>query len=183
MDILAFDIPFFSGNIDSSSLPPPVIDLDPEPSAHNGGEASISGLDGKPRRRMRDQGNRIPRGSMIFREPFGCSFEEVLTHQIVCFNEEQDPWTANYGVQESFSSPAAIKSQSHTLQDFSSFHGSSSPQQRVDFSSLQLYQSQAESEDLAFWEKRQRMIGHSKKWNDCLDMVWLRNSVAQLARS
>ncbi|KAK3220620.1 hypothetical protein Dsin_014590 [Dipteronia sinensis] len=73
-------------------------------------------------------------------------------------NKEQDPWTANCGVQESFSSPAAIESQSHTLQDFSSFLGSSSPQQRVDFSSSQLYQSQAESEDLAFWEGQPNIL-------------------------
>ena len=65
---------------------------------------------------------------------------------------EQDPWTASYGVPEAFQSPAVIEFQSHTLQDFSSFLGSASPQQRVDFSLSQLYQSQPQYEELAFWE-------------------------------
>ncbi|KAK1578998.1 hypothetical protein Q3G72_034841 [Acer saccharum] len=64
----------------------------------------------------------------------------------------EDPWTASYGVPEAFPSPAAIEFQSHTLQDFSSFLGSSSPHQRVDISLLQLYQSQPQYEELAFWE-------------------------------
>ncbi|KAK2653933.1 hypothetical protein Ddye_013789 [Dipteronia dyeriana] len=65
----------------------------------------------------------------------------------------EDPWTASYGVPEAFPSPAAIEFHSHTLQDFSSFLGSSSPQQWVDFSLLQLYQSQLQLEELAFWEQ------------------------------
>ncbi|KAK1575434.1 hypothetical protein Q3G72_005451 [Acer saccharum] len=90
---------------------------------------------------------------------------------------EQDPWTTNYGVQESFSSLAAIESQSHTLQDFSSFLGSSSPQQRVDFSSSQLYQSQAESEDLAFCEslrKQQTNMEVPERQHSQLSPLWLR---------
>ncbi|KAK2653943.1 hypothetical protein Ddye_013799 [Dipteronia dyeriana] len=184
MDIPAFNIPFFSGNIDSLGLPPHVIDIDQEPSTHNGVEASISGW-------MANQGDKCKTREIGYLKE-ACSTQVVKEKELITNSgeeggqdtgsespshqwprdekrdglgfdggrwKEQDPWTANYGVQESFPSPAAIESQSHTLQDFSSFLGSSSPQ-RVDFSSLQLYQSQAESEDLAFWEVK--VLKHRK---------------------
>ncbi|KAK4839959.1 hypothetical protein QYF36_026234 [Acer negundo] len=61
-----------------------------------------------------------------------------------------------------FPSPAAIEFQSHTLQDFSSFLGSSSPQQRVDFILLQLYQSQPQYEELAFWERLLKQLPNNE---------------------
>ncbi|TXG70970.1 hypothetical protein EZV62_005905 [Acer yangbiense] len=73
-----------------------------------------------------------------------------------------DPWTASYGVPEAFPSPAAIEFQSHTLQDFSSFLGSSSPQQRVDFSLSQLYQSQPQYEELVFWERLLKQLPNNE---------------------
>ncbi|KAK0596924.1 hypothetical protein LWI29_020244 [Acer saccharum] len=62
MDKPLFDIPIYSGKIDSSTLSAPVIDLDPEPSAHDR-EAPTSGMDDeKPRKRGPYKGKRKPRG-------------------------------------------------------------------------------------------------------------------------
>ncbi|KAL5746387.1 hypothetical protein ACOSP7_027533 [Xanthoceras sorbifolium] len=77
----------------------------------------------------------------------------------------ENPWYANYvGVPEAFPFPAAIEPpQSHTSQASSSFLGSSSLQQRVDCSSSQLYQSQPQSEELAFWESLQKQEPNLKQ--------------------